>query len=339
MIGLAAVLLFVTSGSYRFALITSISLIPLALSYVVIVGFLGQISLAQISLAGVSAFVLSKITTEASVPFPISLLVSSLAEMLIGLVVGMPALRVRGVHLAVMTLAAAVGIEQFIFANRSWTPLTGNNIPAPTLFGLNLSIRQGHDIARIGFGITTIVVVSIVVYVAARLLKGDTGRAFLAVRSNERAAQSAGINVVRIKLLGFAISGFLAGISGAFIGYSQGQLSVNAFDVIVGITVLAVTYLGGITSVPGSILGGLLGAGGVVYLFWTQTINLGTYYQLVTGGSLILTAMLNPEGVAGAVRRQVQWARQHLPSVARKAAVVAPAPDAEASPRIPSGAQ
>jgi branched-chain amino acid transport system permease protein len=310
MLGLLAILL--SSGGYRYAIITSIALIPLTLSYVVITGFLGQISLAQIAFAGTAAFVLSKLDSVASLPFPISLLISAFAAAGIGVIVAAPALRIRGVHLAVVTLAAAVGVQQFILGNPAITPVSGENIGAPKLFGLSLAVRQGHDVARVSFGIATLVVVTLVVLLVARLLQGGPGRAFLAVRSNERAAASAGVNVTWAKIIGFAISGFLAGTTGGLIGYSQSQVSADEFAVVVGITILAVTYLGGITSLSGAIVGGALASGGVVYLFWNQTINLGNYYQLATGGGLIVTAILNPSGIVTALRSQVQWVMRRL---------------------------
>ena len=138
-----------------------------------------------------------------------------------------------------------------------------------------------------------------------RFMAGSTGRALLAVRSNERAAASVGINVAATKLLGFALSAFLAGVGGCLIGYSRGQLSAASFTVVVGLVLLAMTYVGGITSVWGAFIAGIIGPLGVGYVFLTQTLDLGQYYQLIAAGGLLLMAVLNPVGLVGAVQESV----------------------------------
>jgi branched-chain amino acid transport system permease protein len=308
---LAVVLLLVTSGNWRLGIITSMILLLLSLSVVVLTGYLGQISLAQMAFAGSAGFALSKFTYQDSwhIPFPLSIFASAIIATILGLILGLPALRIRGAQLAVITLAAAVAIENFVFNNPSLTPMEGNLIAQPELFGLNLSIRNSTTPVTVIFGIMVLIIVLIVVFFIARILRGDTGRAFLAVRSNERAAASVGINVAAAKLLGFAISAFLAGVGGALMGYSTGQLSDASFTVFTGLSLLAVSYLGGITSISGAVLAGTLGPLGVGYVFLNQTINSGNYYLLISGLALIITAILNPVGIAGALQVQLRHLR------------------------------
>src|SRR5204863_4305704 len=118
--------------------------------------------------------------------------------------------------------------------------------------------RSDTVLTRLSFGFLVLVLLTIVGIAVANLVRGDTGRAFLAVRSNERAAAAAGINVSATKLLAFGLSSFLAGIGGAFIGYSRNQLSADSFGVFVGLSFLAFAYLGGITSISGAIVAGTL---------------------------------------------------------------------------------
>lgn len=315
--------------TYRFGLTTSLIMGMLALSYVIITGYLGQISLAQSAFAGAAGFTLSKLTTAWNVPFPLAILICSLVAAALGLLVALPAFRIRGVQLAIVTIAAALAIERFVFNNYSLTPASGNPVGQPTLFGLNFGVRQGRDLARLPFSLMVLAVLTIVVVAFVRMARGDTGRAFLAVRANERAAASAGIDVRRTKLIGFAMSAFVAGIAGCLIGYSQGQLSADSFSVLAGLTVLAVAYLGGITSFGGAIVAGLLGPLGLVYTALNQWFNLGNAYALITGIGLILTAILNPAGIAGEVGNQVVWVTRRFrrrgepPSVA---AVPVPTP-------------
>jgi branched-chain amino acid transport system permease protein len=312
LVGVAVVCLVVFPPSYRFGLTTSLIIAILALSYVVITGYLGQISLAQSAFAGAAGFALSKLTTAWDVPFPIAIVVCSLLAAALGMLVALPAFRIRGVQLAIVTIAAALAIERFVFDNYSLTPPTGNPIGRPTLFGIDFAIREGRNLARLEFSLMVLVILVLVVLLFVRIARGDTGRAFLAVRANERAAASAGIDVRRTKLIGFGLSAFIAGVAGCLIGYSRGELSAESFSVVVGLAVLAVAYLGGITSFGGALVAGVLGPLGLVYTALHAVFDMGNAYPLITGIGLILTAVLNPSGIAGETRHQVEWVTRKL---------------------------
>ena len=306
--GVGALLL--TEGSYRFGLITSMIVALMALSLVVLTGLVGQISLAQAAFAGSAGFALSKVGT--GLPFPLPLLVAALAATALGLLVAVPALRVRGVQLAVVTLAAGVAIENFVFENPKLTPTTGNIIPDPRLLGLDLGIRRGAEVARWQFGILVLLVLTLAALAVANLIRSGTGRALLAVRSNERAAASLGVDVAAAKLVAFGMSAFLAGLGGALIGYSRGQLSATSFGVSVSLTLLAFAYLGGITSVGGALVAGTLAPLGIGYVVLDRATDLGEHYLLVSGILLVATAVLNPGGIAGTVRCRVAAVRARL---------------------------
>ena len=298
-----AVAILVTSGGYRFGVITSMVMTVVMLSFVVLTGFVGQISLAQAAIAGVGGFVLSKITVDLGVPFPLSLVMSSLVAAAFGVVIGIPALRVRGANLAVVTLAAAVALERFVFRNPELTKPAGNPIRKPVFFGLSLAIQSGRNVARWQFGIAVLVVVVLAGLAVGNLARSASGRRFLAIRSNERAAAAAGVDVAANKLLAFAMSSFLAGLGGSLIGYSRGQLSAESFTAAVGLGFLAFAYLGGITSVKGAIVAGTLAPLGVGYVVLDRWLNLGNSYGVIAGLSLIVTALMNQEGIAGATRK------------------------------------
>lgn len=309
-VGVAA--LSFTEGTWRFGITTSIIVMLLALSYVVLTGYLGQISLAQGAFAGAAGFCLSKASVNWGIPFPISLILCALVATALGMLVALPAFRIRGAQLAIVTIAAALAIERFVFNNYTLSPPEGNPIADATLFGLNLGVREGRDLSRIAFSLMVLVIAAVLVWAFLRVASGDTGRAFLAVRANERAAASSGIDVRKTKLIGFAISAFIAGIAGCLIGFSRGQLSAESFSVFAGLQVLAVAYLGGITSVGGAIVAGILGPLGIVYTLLRGVFDLGDYYLLISGLGLIITALLNPVGIAGATREQVAWVRRKL---------------------------
>ena len=316
------VALMLTTGSYRFGVITSMIVAIIALSLVVLTGLVGQLSLAQAAVAGTAGFALSKIGT--SLPFPISTLVASLLAALLGVSIGIPALRIRGAQLAAVTLAAGVAIEQFVFNNPSFSPISGNPIPDPHIFGLDLAVRRGTDLARLPFGLLILAVLALAALAVANLMRSASGRAMLAVRSNERAAAATGINVAATKLLAFGFSAFLAGLAGTLIGYSRGQLSAESFTVFASLAFLAFAYLGGITSIGGALVAGTLAPLGIGYVVVNQVISLGQYYTLVAGLSLVLVAMLNPGGIAAQTRANLAALRT-LSARRHTATMVAPA--------------
>jgi ABC-type branched-subunit amino acid transport system ATPase component/ABC-type branched-subunit amino acid transport system permease subunit len=309
---IAALLLFVLDGSYRFGLIESMILSTLMLSFVVLTGLVGQISLAQAAFAGVAGFALSKFGARTGIPFPFSLLLSALAATGVGLLVGLPALRIRGPQLAVVTLGAAVAIEKFVFDNPSLTPLGGNLIPDPKLAGLNLGIRSGHSFVRPAFGFLALAILVLVASGVVNLARGGTGRRMLAVRSNERAAAGAGVSVATTKLLAFGVSSFIAGIGGAMLGYSRGQLSAASFDTFAGLGFLVFAYLGGITGVTGALIAGLLAPLGLVFVALNRIVDLGSYYLLVSGVTVIVVAIANPQGLEGTMRGSIALLRRRF---------------------------
>ncbi len=326
----AGVVATLTSGSYRFGIITSMIVTIVMLSLVVLTGLVGQISLAQAGIAGTAGFALSKLGDAAGIPFPVSPLLAALVATVFGVLVGIPALRIRGAQLAVVTLAGAVALEKFIFRNTKLAEAAGNPIADPTLFGFDMGVREGRTIARVEFAILVLLVVTVCAILVGNLARSATGRRFLAVRSNERAGASIGISVANTKLLAFGIASFLAGIGGAFIGYSRGQLSADSFTVMVGLSFLAFAYLGGITTVSGAIVAGAFAPLGIGFVILDRALDLGTAYQILAGVGLVLTAIFNPEGIAGANRKNFDKLKAML--AARAAAKAAGESGADGAP-------
>jgi branched-chain amino acid transport system permease protein len=127
----------------------------------------------------------------------------------------------------------------------------------------------------------------------------------LAVRSNERAAAAAGLNVRNIKLAAFGLSSFLAGIAGAMASYNYGSVSANRFTALTGLGVIAFAYIGGITMVSGAIIAALISTEALVPHFWERFLGLsGTWALFVGGIFLIFNLVFYPEGVSGALRKK-----------------------------------
>ena len=300
-VGIAAIYLF--TGNDRAALYSSMITAVITLSLVVVTGYTGQISLAQLTLAGVSAYILSTFATSWGIPFPIAPLLSALVAAAAGVVIGIPALRVRGLMLGVVTLTFAAGVEAIWFNNNSIDGgASGLAIPTPRLFGMDLGIGSGKDFPRPAFGIMVLVVLVLVALGVSWLRTSRLGTAMLAVRADERSAAAAGINVVKVKLIGFAIAAFIAGLGGSLLAYQLGNVTFQDFDAFLGLVTFSVVVVAGITSVSGGILAGMISAGGILVAVISSGVGTGgvdNWYGIVAGIGVILTVIFNPDGVVG----------------------------------------
>jgi branched-subunit amino acid ABC-type transport system permease component len=313
-------LFFLMSSALRVATINTLIAAVLCTSIVVLTGYVGQISLIQMALAGVSAYALCEATTHLGIPFPISPILCALVAAAVGLIAATPALRVRGVSLAVLTLAGGYAIETFFFNNPKYTGGNRGAVAAqPRLFGLRLDFAQGATVGTPQFGILCLVVLAIASFGVANLRRRPTGRRMLAIRANERAAAANGVNVAATKFMAFGVSAFIAGLAGCLIAYQQTNVS-GPFDALSSVTFLAIAYLGGITSLSGALAGGLLASGGLGFYFY-QTYVFGSnaveVFNLIAGLGLILTAIFNPEGISGATREGARQLRRLLARVGR----------------------
>jgi ABC-type branched-subunit amino acid transport system permease subunit len=251
----AVVALYLFQGGLRDALITTFIMAVIALSLVVVTGYVGQISLAQLTLAGAAAFALSTIANSWRIPFPIAPILAALFATIVGVVVGLPALRIRGLLVGVVTLTLAAALEAVWFENNSIDGgASGLTIPAPRLLGLNLGIGSGSDFPRPAFGLLCLVVLVLVAVAVARLRTSRLGSAMLAVRADERSAAASGVNVARVKLTGFAIGAFIAGLGGSLMAYQALNVNDSPFTAIGGLALFTTVFLAGITSVSGGLL-------------------------------------------------------------------------------------
>ena len=300
-VGLALIL---SANDVRVALITTLILGVIGLSQVVVTGYAGQVSLAQLALAGAAAFILGPITASWGIPFPFAPLLAALVATVLGVVVGLPALRIRGLTVAVVTLALAYAIEALWFRNLDFVPSSGVDIPDPKIFGYSLGIGRGENYPRLEFGLFCLAVLAVVGVGVACLRRSGLGTRMLAVRANERSAAASGVDVVRTKLAAFAIGAFIAGIGGCLLAYQQTNVSFQSFTALAGLTLFAIVYLAGITSISGGILSGVLGAGGVAFLLLEHVgESAGTWYQVIVGVGLMVTVLMNPEGIVGPAQR------------------------------------
>ena len=333
---IAVVALIVLPYDFRQALITSLLATIMCLSLVVITGFVGQISIVQLALAGVSGFIVSHLAVDHGVGFPWAMLIGALGATAMGLLIAASALRVRGVSLAVVTLAGAVAIEQFVFLSTTWGGGSSSSpVPEPKLFGLDLGPYgsfRGLDgnVPSPVFGFFVVAVTLALGVFVANLRRSSLGQRMLAIRSNERAAAAAGVNVRNVKLAAFGISSFIAGLGGALYGYNFSSVTVTRFSALTALSLIAFAYVGGITMVSGAIFAGLISVEALLPYALEKWFGIAGNWALLFGGmALIVTLFQNPEGVAGATyrkRRQKQRRQESTASGRRLFAAVGEEP-------------
>ncbi len=312
LVGLCSLGLLTFDAGYRQALVISLIFALLTLSVVVVTGFTGQISLAQLAFAGTAGFTAIKLAEE-HVPFPIAVVLAAALATAIGVAVAAPVTRVRGMTLGIATLAIAVAIEELLLASPSFSGgQTGTSAPRPSLFGIDIGFSAlGADNFRPAFGFVCLGILTLAAVGVANLRRNRTGLRWLAVRANERAAAAAGVDVTRLKLGAFAVSSFLAGLSGVLTAFSVTTLSPASFMVIGALVAVALTYLAGVSSVGGALLAGALAQAGIVTALLEGPTGgeADRYIFAISGVLLVVTAIAAPEGITGLVRNGLRRLR------------------------------
>lgn len=218
-----------------------------ALSLNLLTGFCGQINFAQAGLLGVGAYAAGLAGNAGWDVF--ALLVGGVAAVFASVLIGLPALRLRGLYFAIATLAAQVILEYlFKFAEPITHGVSGLLIKPMTLLGKPVLTDQGY-------AVVSIVVLLVTYLIMVWLRRTDLGRAFLIIRENEVVAKGMGVNVARTKMLAFMISGFFAGVTGALIGFTTRIAHPESFGMVLSVDYVAMIIVGGLGSLPGAILG------------------------------------------------------------------------------------
>jgi len=292
---------------WRQALVNTMLGCLLCLSVVVTTGFVGQISFAQMALAGAAAYVASVVGAEHGLPFPIAPLAGVAVAVALSLLVSLPARRVRGLDLAVLTLAGAVAAQQFWFNSPQWgSGLRPASIAPISVFGVTISPSTsfwGATSPTAGFGLLVLLVVIACALLVATLRRSAWGARMLAVRSGEAAAAAAGVDIGRTKVAAFGIGGFLAGVAGVMYGYNFSGVSADRFGPLLSISFFAVAVLGGVGTVGGAVVGGVLVSQGLLFHAVTSVAGIGPEYQpLFAGLAVIATMVGSPNGLAASLR-------------------------------------
>lgn len=264
-----------------------------AISLVILTGWVGQISLGHAAFVGIGAYATGWAAAALGLPFPISAPVAAFAGAGSALTLGVVALRVRGLYLAVATLIFSWMADSYLF-RQPWVAKY-STIP---------SRRIGEEHQLFSFDLTSRTtifylswaLVALAAFVAVNVRDSKTGRAFFAVRGSEVAAAALGIDVTQVKLLAFGLSGALAGLAGAVVMGNGRVLSPDQFTFNVSLFFLAVAVVGGIRSLPGAIASALLFAS-LTELFF-QVEALGGYLDVVSATLLVVVLLVHRGGLA-----------------------------------------
>jgi len=321
---IALVVVQLASADWNDAIIVTVTSAIILLSIVVVTGYSGQLSLAQFAFAGWGAWVAGQLASSDGLPFWLACLIGVAAAIPLGLLIGVVCLRTQGLNLSIVTLAFAVGLEQILFDNPSYTGgLGGTTISNPHLFGIDVNAVT-HDNR---YAIVCLAVFTVAALAVANLRRGRSGRQLVAVRANERAAASLGISVTGAKLYAFCLASGIAAIGGILLAFESPSIDYTTFSSSTSISLVTQAVVGGIGWLAGPLLGALLTVGSVI----TKLLNLlGTgvavYLPLAGGVLLLLTVITAPDGIAYNVWRQLRWLAALLrPSVAAMPRVPRPA--------------
>jgi branched-chain amino acid transport system permease protein len=276
-----------------------------ALGLNILVGYTGQISVGHGAFMSVGAYTAANLAVRLDSPWPVNLLAGGLMAALIGAIVGIPSLRIKGLYLAIATLAGQLIIEWII---NHVTFISGGvqasiEVPRPQVFGY--AVASQRDMYFLLLAAVALAVVG-----TLNLMRSRVGRAFIAIRDHDIAAELIGIDIFRYKLLAFAISSFYAGVTGVLYTYYLGIANYEQFQITVSIEYLAMIIIGGLGSVLGSIFGAAFvtllpilirytmeAFGGLLFSQQTVLNTIPNLRLILFGALIILFLVVEPEGL------------------------------------------
>ena len=282
-----------------------------ALGLNILVGFTGQISIGHAAFFGLGAFASAYLSTKLSVPTFFAIPLAALITAAAGLVFGLPAARLKGLYLAIATLAAQYILLDF-FARAEW--FTGGVVPAMAapfrIFGITLQGDRQYFYVVLAYLVASFVLVT-------NLMRTRDGRALIAVRDHYLSAEIMGINLAKYRTLSFALAAFFAGIGGALYAHYQGIVSSEGFGIDRSILFLAIVIIGGLGSIMGTLMGTVfmvllpeamealsaLLRGGAIDQALGLRSNIAFLREIAIGLAIVFFLIVEPDGLAH------RWAR------------------------------
>ena len=287
----AALVPLAISDFYRTELASAAILGILVLSLVLLTGFVGQISFCQYSFAALGAFTVGSLVGGHHWSFWLALVAGVAFASFVGVLVALPALRLRGLFLAILTVAVALFFDRYLLAPGTWDSFSGGLEPwrvgRPSFLGAHLDGSYGFYLFTLG----VFTVVSLLVW---NLRQGKTGRVLRAIRESEVAAATMGIDVTAWKLLAFGVSAGLAGLAGGLLAAGIGSVSPPSFDFLHSVQIAALATVMGVGSVASAAAGGFFLIALPELLHHTPLS--ADYFPLIVGAALVVQLQFAPDG-------------------------------------------
>ncbi len=289
-----AVAVSLASGSRTNGILVNVVVYAMvAVSLTVLMGYTGVISLGHWALVGVGAFATANLFTKYGVPFLLTVPLVVVIGMWVSILLGLPALRIKGLYLAIVTLAFGYAAELYLFKSDQLAQgQTGISIVPPKLGPVDLDDPSNRPLF-----LTGIVLLLACIWVARNLGRSATGRSFFAVRENEKAAATLGVGLTQAKLVAFAISGGIAALAGVLHSLSIGNVNAVEYPAFTSIILVSMVMIGGLGSLVGPILGSFL----VFGLPLLVEFDNRWIVPLATGALLLVVVVEAPGGAAGIV--------------------------------------
>ncbi|MEY2570556.1 MAG: hypothetical protein QOE63_906, partial [Acidimicrobiaceae bacterium] len=295
----------------------------LGLSLVVLTGWAGQISLGQVGFFALGAAVGAKATNDWNLDLSIALVISAIAGAAAAGVIGLPALRRRGLYLAVITLACSVAMTSWLLSDQyfDWVPSPNDRIQRPDLFG---QIGLSGPTAMYELCLAVLIICLVALHGVRR---SRTGRALLALRDNERGAQAFGLDPTRVRLTAFAMSGALAAVAGCLLVHHQQAYDPQLFSPFENLRIFTMVIVGGVATPIGAVFGAL-------FLQGTKWF-LPTEWQVLSSGvGVLLVVLVLPYGFGGLLYRVRDWWFAQLSRSTQPLGAEARAGDAASEPAV-----
>lgn len=316
----AAIFILALPPKWQDAFVVMFSMGLVLLSVVVVTGYAGQLSLAQFALAGFGALIAGRLVDSAGWPFPLAVLAAVAAAVPVGALFALPAVRARGINLAIVTLGLGTAMEFLVFNNSGLVGgFQGTVVGKPSLFGwdFNAIVHPGRY-AIVAMGAFTLVALMV-----ASVRRGRSGRRLLAVRTNERAAAALGISVIEAKVYAFALSAGIAALGGILLAFRKDVIIYKSeFLSFNSILVVGWAFIGGIGFLFGPLVGSTLASGSVGAQISNALFSgLTKWIQLIGGVILVLLVLQNQDGIAREQIKQLSFIggklRKLIPSLPR----------------------
>ncbi|MDQ5985637.1 MAG: branched-chain amino acid transport system permease protein, livM [Syntrophus sp. SKADARSKE-3] len=301
---LFAVIPFIVSTYGLYILITIGIVAIAAIGLNILIGYTGQISLGHGAFFGVGAYGAAIFATRFDVPFVLAVPAAGIVTAVVGMVFGLPSSRLKGLYLTIATLAGQFIIEYTLVHWESVTMGTmGITLPKASLFGIEIT-------GDLTYYYIIYIILILMLWMAVNLMRTRFGRAFIAIRDNDRAAEGMGIPVFPYKLLAFGISSFYAGIAGALWAYYTVSITTEPFNLSLSVEYIAMVIIGGMGNMAGAVFGAvfitLLNEG----LRWMTDIlmnigffseaglNMAPLKEFIFGLAIVLFILFEPRGLA-----------------------------------------